>query len=57
MVAFREGQTVNDQDTVILPGPDRQGSLDRRYDVRIARRIADLEDKIAALELRVDALD
>jgi hypothetical protein len=48
---------VNDQDTVILPGPDRQGSLDRRYDVRIARRIADLEDKIAALELRVDDLE
>ena len=57
MVAFREGQAVNDQDTVILPGPDRQGSLDRRYDVRIARRIADLEAKIAALELRVDDLE
>lgn len=48
---------MSDQDTVILPGPDRQGSLDRRYDVRIARRIDDLERIVDALELRVEALE
>lgn len=44
-------------DAVELPGVDRLGVMDRRYDVRIAARLegvlaklAELEDRIAALE-------
>lgn len=48
---------MSDQDTVILPGPDRQGSLDRRYDVRIAKRIALLEEQIEALETRIATVE
>jgi hypothetical protein len=48
---------MNDPDRVILPGPDRQGAQDRRYDVRIARRIEDLEQLVKALELRVQDLE
>jgi hypothetical protein len=48
---------VTDQDTTILPGPDREGSRDRRYDVRIARRLAFLETRLEDLEGRVAALE
>jgi hypothetical protein len=47
---------VNDQDTVILPGPNRQGSLDRRYDVRIAKRIENVEELIEASDSRLQVL-
>jgi len=30
---------MTDPDTPILPGPDTQGALDRRYEVRIASRL------------------
>jgi hypothetical protein len=48
---------MNDPDRVTLPGADRQGALDRRYDVRIARRIDTLEQMLKALELRVQDLE
>jgi len=48
---------VNVADRVSLPGPDEQGALDRRYDVRIARRLQDLLDQVEALEARVAALE
>jgi hypothetical protein len=46
-----------DTDRVLLPGADEQGSLDRRYDVRIARRIALLEEKLDALDARLVLLE
>lgn len=48
---------MTDQDTTILPGPDREGARDRRYDVRIARRLAFLEARLEDLEGRVAALE
>jgi hypothetical protein len=48
---------MNDPDTPLLPGPDRQGVLDRRYDVRIAARLATLTERIDALEARIAALE
>lgn len=48
---------MNDQDTTIIPGPDREGARDRRYDVRIAARLQVLIDRIDALEARIAALE
>jgi hypothetical protein len=45
-----------DQDTVIIPGSDRQGTLDRRYDVRIAKRIQDVEKLIEESDSRLQVL-
>jgi len=30
---------MSDPDTPLLPGPDSQGALDRRYEVKIASRL------------------
>lgn len=38
-------------DTVQLPGPDSQGAQDRRYDVRIAARLAALERELGFSDL------
>lgn len=46
-----------DQDTTRIPGADRQGALDRRYDVRIAKRIALLEKQLEALEARIETVE
>lgn len=48
---------MTDSDTPLLPGPDRQGALDRRYDVRIAARLATLTEQIDLLEARIAALE
>lgn len=44
-------------DAVQLPGVDRQGVLDRRYDVRIASRLEALIERLDSLEARIEALE
>lgn len=46
-----------EDEALVLPSFDDKGALDRRYDVRIAKRIAALQSVIDALELRVEALE
>jgi hypothetical protein len=44
-------------DRVQLPGVSEMGAMDRRYDVRIAERIEEIQVRIAALEARIEALE